>query len=100
MTIDVYPVHAQERGGYHSFIHADKWDDGSTMNMANGNFYSFFSELLGEQNVPDAPGIWKIKFVADALRMNRKNLPPRYVSKLKQIVARAEILKADYICYS
>ena len=96
MTIDVYPVHLKGQ----NFHHADEWEDGSTLNMSNGNFYSFFSELLGEQNVPAAPGIWKIKFVADALRMNRKNLPPRYVSKLKQIVARAEILKANYICYS
>ena len=96
MTIDVYPAHLKEQ----MFHHADEWDDGSTLNMSNGNFNSFFSELLEEQNVPAAPGSWKTKVIADALRMNRKNLPPRHVSKLKQIVARAEILKAKYICYS
>ena len=96
MTIDVYPAHLKEQ----MFHHADDWEDGSTLNMANGNFYPFFSELLGEQNVPAAPGNWKTKVIADALRMNRKNLPTHYVSKLKQIVARAEILKAKYICYS
>lgn len=96
MTIVVYPAHLKGQ----MFHHADNWDDGSTMNMSNVDFYHYFSELLGEQNVPASPGNWKTKFIADALRMNRKTLPSHYMSKLRQIVARAEILKADYICYA
>ena len=96
MAIDVYPAHLKGQ----NFHHADEWEYGSTLNMTNGNFYSFFSELLGEQNVPAAPGSWKTKVIADALRMKQKTPPSHYVSKLKQIVARAEILKAGYICYS
>lgn len=96
MTIDVYP--AKVTGN--TVEHADNWDEDSTMNMANGNFYWFFGELLGEQNVPGSPGLWKTKFIADSLRMNTKSLPTPYVSKLTRIVAVAEILKAEYIGYA
>lgn len=96
MTIDVYPAKANGN----IIEHADNWNDDSTMNMANGNFYTFFSELLGDQNVPASPGMWKTKFIADSLRMNRKSLPSHYVSKLTRIVAQAKILKAEYIAYA
>ena len=96
MTIDVYPATLEKQ----TVNHADDWDESSTMNMANGNFYSFFSELLGTQNVPASPGMWKTKFIADALRLNTKPLPAHYVAKLTRIVARAEILKAEYIAYA
>ena len=79
--------------------HADNWDESSTMNMSNHNFYSFFTELLGDQNVRTSPGVWKTKFIADSLRMNTKPLPAHYVHKLSQIVAQAQILKAEYIAY-
>lgn len=96
MTIDVYPAKLVKQ----TFDHADNWDDGSTMNMANGNFYGFFYELMGKHNVPDTPGHWKTKFVADSLRLNTKPLPTHYVARLTRIVAQAEVLKAEYICYS
>jgi hypothetical protein len=89
MTIDVYPAKVSDN----LVEHADDWSEDSTMNMANGNFYHFFGELLGDQNVQGLPGMWKTKFIADALRMNTKNLPSHYVSKLTRIVAQAEILK-------
>ena len=96
MTINLYP--AVIKGN--TVQHADNWDEGSTMYMSNMNFYAFFKDLLGEQNVTGSPGLWKTKFIADSLRMNTKPLPVHYVHKLSQIVAIAQILKAEYIAYA
>lgn len=97
MSVDVYPAHLKGR----EFHHADDWDDGSTLNMANGNFYAFFTELFGEM-IHAAPGYMKTRTVANIMKVTTDDhlREHRYFKKLQQIVARAQILKAQYICYA
>ena len=92
MSVNIYPAHVVER----TISHADNWDDKSTMNLANGNFYSLANEL-GLPKVMVEPGHIKVKTLALALQTHHS---PRYSDRLKRIIAQAEILKAPYIAFS
>ena len=92
MSVYIYPAYGSKSGIYH----ADNWDDKSTMNLANANFYSLADEL-GLSKVMVEPGHIKVKTLAMALQTHHS---PRYSDRLKRIIAQAEILKAPYIAFS
>ena len=92
MSVNIYPAYGSKFGIYH----ADNWDDKSTMNLANANFYSLADEL-GLSKVMVEPGYIKVKTLAMALQTHHS---PRYSDRLKRIIAQAEILKAPYIAFS
>ena len=92
MSVNIYPAYGSKFGIYH----ADNWDDKSTMNLANANFYSLTNEL-GLSRVMVEPGHIKVKTLAMALQTHHS---PRYSDRLKRIIAQAEILKAPYIAFS
>ena len=92
MSVNIYPAYGSKNGIYH----ADNWDDKSTMNLANANFYSLANEL-GLRDLMVEPGHIKVKTLAMALQTHHS---PRYSDRLKQIIAQAEILKAPYIAFS
>ena len=92
MSVNIYAAH---KAG-NTISHADNWDEKSTMNLANANFYSLANELeLG--NIMKVPGHVKVKTLAMALQTHHS---PRYSDRLKRIIAQAEILKAPYIAFS
>lgn len=95
MTVDVYPAYLNVR----EFEHADDWSDETTLNMANGNFYTFFTQLMGEQNVPAAPGYWSVDFVEKSLK-NATFAHERYSPAMWKIVDKAKELRASHICYA
>lgn len=92
MTVNIYPAFGSKEGIYH----ADNWDDNSTLNLANANFYSLAREL-GLSNIMVEPGHMKVKTLAIALQTHHS---PRYSDRLNQIIAQAKILKAPYIAFS
>jgi len=92
MSVNIYPAHKVGN----EISHADKWDENSTMNLANVNFYSLAKELNLE-HLMVVPGHVKVKTLVMTLQITHS---PRYSSRLKQIIAQAEILKAPYIAFS
>ena len=55
MSVYIYPAYGSKNGIYH----ADNWDDKSTMNLANANFYSLADEL-GLRDLMTDPGHTKV----------------------------------------
>lgn len=101
MTINIYPAFLKDN----VFTHADNWDEDSTLNIANSNFYAFFDELMKYHHgagVPEAPAYLYVKDVFNALKDNREVgiRFPHYTEKLKKIVARAQVLNVRYISYA
>ena len=92
MSVNIYPAYGSKSGIYH----AGNWDDKSTINLANANFYSLADEL-GLSKVMVEPGHIKVKTLVMALQTHHS---PRYSDRLKRIIAQAEILKAPYIAFS
>ena len=92
MSVNIYPAFGSKSGIYH----ADNWDEKSTMNLANANFYSLADEL-GLRDLMEPPAHIKVKTLAMALQTHHS---PRYSDRLKRIIAQAEILKAPYIAFS
>lgn len=92
MTVNIYAAHKMGN----EISHADNWDEKSTMNLANANFYSLADEL-GLSQIMVEPGHMKVKTLAMALQTHHS---PRYSDRLKRIIAQAEILKAPYIAFS
>ena len=91
MSVNIYPAYSSKGIIYH----ADNWNDKSTMNLANANFYSLANELGLSRSMVE-PGHIKVKTLAMALQTHHS---PRYSDRLKQIIAQAEILKAPYIAF-
>jgi hypothetical protein len=92
MSVNIYAAHKVGN----TITHADNWDDKSTMNLANANFYSLADEL-GLSLLIGPPAHIKVKTLAMALQTHHS---PRYSDRLKRIIAQAEILKATYIAFS
>lgn len=92
-TITIYPAH-------NSGDTVNRKDSSSDMKMIGKDFYWFFSELLGEDNLPTSSGMWKTAYIADALCDSTKNLPVHYITSLCLIVSRAVIQEAEYIAYT
>ena len=92
MSVNIYPAYIAGN----NVTHADDWDEGSTMNLANGNFYSL-AEELGLSRLMVDPGHISVKALAMALKTYRS---PRYSDRLLKLIARAEILRATHIAFS
>jgi len=92
MSVNIYPAHLMGK----EIIHADSWDEESTLNLANGNFYSLADELGLRDQMQD-PGHISVKALAMALKTHHS---PRYSEKLKKLIAQAEVLRANYIAFS
>lgn len=92
MSIDIYPAHVQGDNIYH----AASWDEESTMNLANANFYSLARELKLE-HLMKAPGHIKTKTLKLTLQTVHS---PRYSQRLNELLAQAEELKALYIAFA
>lgn len=92
MTVNIYAAHKVGN----EISHADNWDEKSTMNLANANFYSLADEL-GLSLIVGPPAHIKVKTLAMALQTHHS---PRYSDRLRRIIAQAEILKAPYIAFS
>lgn len=93
MSVNIYPAFVTENKVVN---HADNWDDDSTMNLANGNFYSLVDELnLG--HLMTVPGHITLKALETAMQMHRS---PRYHDRLKKLCAQAHVLKARHIAFS
>jgi hypothetical protein len=92
VSVNIYPAHT--RGN--EVIHADNWDDESTMNLANANFDSLMIELKLDHLVT-VPGHIRLKILEEAISMNRS---PRYNDRLKKLCAQAHALNSRHIAFS
>jgi hypothetical protein len=92
MSINIYPAFMKGR----EIIHADNWDDESTMNLANGNFYGLM-EMLGLPQTVEAPGHIKLTVMEKALDTAPWS---RYNSKLLKLCAIARVKGAQCIAYA
>lgn len=92
MSIDIYPAFIQGR----EIIHADDWNEDSTINIANGNFYHLV-ETMGISRMAVAPGTMSVK----AMKMALDTSPPtRYTERLRKLCAIADIKRANVIAFS
>lgn len=93
MSVDIYP--AFEDGN--NIEHADGWNDDSTMNLSNMNFYRLANDL-GLSVSMTAPGHIKVKILRAAL--DNSITQTDYHERLKRICAIAEILKVPFIAFA
>lgn len=102
MSVDIYP--ATINGN--NIEPKNNWDDETTMNLANGNFYTFAEALMGEAK--GAPGFWNTKEVRKRIVMILNSDKPAdkllinhpYIQKLMKIVVWAEENNAEIIAYA
>lgn len=92
MSVNMYP--AIKIGN--TFDHVDAWDEESTINLANSNFYSLADEL-GLSDQMTNPGSITVKAMAMAIQTHHS---PRYSDRLRKLVAQAEVLRATHIAFS
>lgn len=92
MSIDIYP--AFQIGN--AINHADDWNDDSTINVANGNFYTLV-DTLGISQLAVAPGHIKVKTLEVALQTAPHT---RYTERLIKLCAIARIKKAPLIAFA
>lgn len=93
MSVNIYPAFVTEGK---VVTHADNWDDDSTMNLANANFYSLADEL-NLSHLMQYPGHITLKALETAMSMHHS---PRYHERLKKLCAQAHVLKARHIAFS
>ena len=93
MTINIYPAYVVE-GKVVS--HADDWNEDSTLNLANANFYSLAKELNLDHLV-EVPGHITLRTLETAMSMYSS---PRYHERLVKLCAQAHVLKARHIAFS
>ena len=92
MSVNIYPAHVVGK----TVNHADNWNDNSTMNLANANFYSLADELNLRHLMVD-PGHITLKTLETAMSIHHS---PRYHERLKKLCAQAHVLKARHIAFS
>lgn len=93
MSINIYPAFIQGK----TVSHADNWDDESTLNVANGNFWDLIYNLKLGIEIPEVPSTIKLKKLEAAIAANP---PTRYTERLKKICAVARIKHAHLIAFS
>lgn len=93
MSINVYPAF---KDAHNQVSHADNWDDASTLNIANGNFYAMV-DTMGIGHLAATPGSMSLKAMELALQTSPRT---NYTDRLKQICAVARIKKASLIAFS
>ena len=94
MSVNIYPAYKDLHG---AVCHADDWDDESTLNMANGNFYWLLDQLDLNAAVTQVPGTMTLKVLETALSKAAHN---RYTDRLKKICAVAHIKRSNLIAFS
>ena len=94
MSVNIYPAY---QNAEKVICHADNWDDESTLNVANGNFYWLLDQLDLNVEVPEVPGSISLKTFETAISMSDSN---RYTDQLKKICAIARIKRVHLIAFS
>lgn len=92
MSINIYPAFKDGN----AISHADNWDEDSTLNVANGNFYNMV-DTMGISRLATAPGSMSVKAMEMALTTSPRT---NYTDRLKKICAIARIKKAPLIAFS
>ena len=93
MSVNIYPAHVVKK----QVTHADNWDDDSTMNVANANFWSLVEEYKLNNIIPRVPCHIPLKALEISMMMH---CSPRYHERLKKLCAVAHIKKAKHIAFS
>ena len=93
MSVNIYPAHMVEK----QVSHADNWDDDSTLNVANANFWSLVNEYNLGHLITTVPGHIRLQTLETAMGMYNS---PRYHERLKKLCAVAHIKKAKHIAFS
>ena len=94
MSVNIYPAHINADK---HVVHADNWEDESTLNMANGNFYWLLDQLNLNAAVTELPGTMSLKALETALD---KGPHTGYTDRLKKICAVAHIKRSNLIAFS
>lgn len=92
MSVDIYPAFIKGN----TVDHADDWNDDSTINIANGNFYQLV-DTLGISQIATAPGHISVKAMKMALATSPET---RYTERLKKLCAIADIKRANCIAFA
>lgn len=92
MSINIYPAFIKGN----SISHSDHWDECSTLNIANGNFYALATKL-GISQMMTVPGHIRVKTLRMALQTTEKTT---YHDRLNKLCAVAEIKKAPFIAFT
>ncbi len=93
MSVSIYPA----RVIGNNVNHADNWDDDSTMNVANINFWSIVDEYELDHIITSVPGHITLKSLETSMMIHES---PRYHERLKKLCAQAHVLKARHIAFS
>ena len=94
MSVNIYPAHIDADK---HVVHADNWEDESTLNIANGNFY-WLTEAMGiDKQITEVPGTMKLKALEEALD---KSPHTGYTERLRKICAIARIKRVNLIAFS
>lgn len=94
MSVNIYPAHIDV---HKTVNHADNWEDESTLNMANGNFYWLLDQLNLNAAVTEVPGTMSLKVLETALD---KSPHTGYTERLRKICAVARIKRVNLIAFS
>ena len=94
VSVNIYPAYKDLHG---AVCHADDWDEESTINVANGNFYWLIESMEIDHLIPEVPSTLKLKTFETAL----SNSPhTSYTDRLKKICAVARIKNVHLIAFS
>lgn len=93
MSVYIYPAHVVGK----TVNHADNWNDDSTLNVANANFWPLIEEYKLNHIITEVPCHITLKAVETAMMIHHS---PRYHERLKKLCAQAHVLKARHIAFS
>lgn len=94
MSVNIYPAHINADK---HVVHADNWEDESTLNIANGNFYSLVDTMKMGLWMDEVPGHMPLKVLETALD---KSPHTGYTERLRKICAVARIKRVNLIAFS
>ena len=101
MSVNIYPAYVTKKEisnvVTNEVSHADNWNDESTLNVANANFWSLVDEYNLGHLITSVPGRIRLKTLETAMGMRNS---PRYHERLKKLCAVAHTKKAYYIAFS
>ena len=83
MSVNIYPAHVVGK----TVNHADNWNDDSTLNLANANFWSLVDEYKLNNIITQVPRHITLKSLERAMMMYQSS---RYHERLKKLCAQAE----------
>ena len=94
MSVNIYPAYIDADK---HITHADNWEDESTLNIANGNFYWLIETMGIDKLIPEVPCTMKLKTLEEALD---KSPHTGYTERLKKICAVARVKRVNLIAFS